>query len=95
MSNNSTPSSGLKPSVDLSITGDYDYLLKTLIIGDSAVGKSSLLKRFVDPKGFYPDQNNYCSTIGVDFEIKTFEMDNKVIKMQLWCDQLPQFLPNT
>lgn len=42
---------------------DYDYLFKILLVGDSGVGKSSMLLRFAD--GFFHD--TYVSTIGVDF----------------------------
>jgi len=44
---------------------EYNYLLKTLIIGDSGVGKSSLLSRFAD--NLFID--NFMPTIGVDFRI--------------------------
>merc|ERR1712228_750678 len=48
--------------------------------GDSGVGKSCLLLRFADDKY----SNSYVSTIGVDFKIKTFDLDNKVVKLQIW-----------
>ena len=46
---------------------DYDVLLKMMLIGDSSVGKSVLMKTYVD--GIYTD-DSYVSTIGVDFNIK-------------------------
>jgi Ras-related protein Rab-1A len=59
---------------------DYDYLFKILIIGDSGVGKSCLLVRFADDT--YTE--SYISTIGVDFKIRSIELDSKIIKLQIW-----------
>ena len=42
---------------------DYDYLFKILLVGDTTVGKSSLLIRFIE--NTYQDE--MTSTIGVDF----------------------------
>jgi len=54
--------------------------LKILIIGESSVGKSSLLMRFVDDK-FDPDQP---ATIGVDFKVKTVNVDGNLVKLAIW-----------
>ena len=57
-----------------------NVLFKLLLIGDSCVGKSSLLHRFADD--IYTD--SYISTIGVDFKIKTMMVHEKMVKLQIW-----------
>ena len=59
---------------------DYDYIFKLLIIGDSYVGKSSLLSKYVD-NNF---DENFNSTIGVDFKSKHLDIDDKMVKLQIW-----------
>ncbi|XP_064617249.1 ras-related protein Rab-18A-like [Liolophura sinensis] len=54
--------------------------LKILIIGESGVGKSSLLLRFTDDT-FDPDQ---AATIGVDFKVKTLTVDGNRAKLAIW-----------
>ena len=61
-------------------TADYDVLLKVVVIGDSGVGKSCLLHRYSED-AFSPA---YIATIGVDFNIDTFERDGKIVKLHLW-----------
>jgi Ras-related protein Rab-1A len=59
---------------------EYDYLIKVLLIGDSGVGKSCLLLRFVDDRY----ESNYIATIGIDFRIKTLIINGKRVKIQIW-----------
>src|SRR5690242_13530223 len=59
----------------------YDYLFKIALIGDAAIGKSSILIRFTD-NDFKEDTS---STIGVDFKIVSISLGNDVhAKMQIW-----------
>lgn len=60
---------------------DYDNLFKIVIIGDSNVGKTSLIKTYVNEKF---EDNNVISTIGVDLLFKTIKLNNKNIKLQIW-----------
>lgn len=62
------------------MNSEYDYLFKLLLIGNSGVGKSCLLLRFSDDTY----SNDYISTIGVDFKIKTVELEGKTVKLQIW-----------
>ncbi|XP_007242628.2 ras-related protein Rab-3C [Astyanax mexicanus] len=59
---------------------NFDYMFKLLIIGNSSVGKTSLLFRFADD-AFTPA---FVSTVGIDFKIKTLYKNNKRIKLQIW-----------
>ena len=58
----------------------FDLLAKALIIGDSGVGKSCLFLRFCE--------NNFTAThlatIGIDFKMKTIEVEGKKVKLQTW-----------
>lgn len=58
----------------------YDYLFKLLLIGDSGVGKTSVLFRFSDDAF----NSTFISTIGIDFKIRTIELGDKKIKLQIW-----------
>ncbi|CCK71149.1 Rab family GTPase SEC4 KNAG_0G00930 [Huiozyma naganishii CBS 8797] len=59
---------------------NYDSIMKILLVGDSGVGKSCLLVRFVEDR-FNP---SFITTIGIDFKIKTVDINGKKVKLQLW-----------
>ena len=56
-----------------------DYFFKILLIGDSEVGKSALLLRFVDDT--YSE--DYKNNISVDFKLRTMMFEGKVVKLQI------------
>lgn len=56
---------------------EYDYLFKLVIIGNSGVGKSSLLLRFADDSF----SDSYLTTIGVDSRFRTLPIDGKNVKL--------------
>jgi Ras-related protein Rab-8A len=60
--------------------GQFDYLVKLLLIGDSGVGKSCILLRYCD-NNF---TTNFITTIGIDFKIKTVKCNGKTLKLQVW-----------
>ncbi|XP_006652204.1 ras-related protein RABC1-like [Oryza brachyantha] len=58
---------------------DFDYLFKLLLIGDSGVGKSSLLLRFTADSF-----EDLSPTIGVDFKVKMVNAGGKKLKLAIW-----------
>ncbi len=54
--------------------------LKILIIGESGVGKSSLLLRFTDDVF----DKDLSATIGVDFKVKNLSVDGNITKLAIW-----------
>ena len=54
--------------------------MKLLIIGDSGVGKSSILSRYCEDKF----STAFFNTIGVDFKTKQIVINNTKCKMQIW-----------
>ena len=59
---------------------NINYVFKTIIIGDNGVGKSSILNAYINDKF----STHYSGTIGVDFEIKIEEIEDKIVKLHIW-----------
>jgi Ras-related protein Rab-2A len=62
------------------MTTSFNYLFKFIIIGDSSVGKSNLLLRYLNDKF----EDEYQATIGVEFGAKNLEINNINYRIQLW-----------
>jgi Ras-related protein Rab-11A len=59
---------------------EYTMLFKIVIIGDTYVGKTNILSRYISNE-FDPNSN---STIGVELTTKTYNFDNNDVKVQIW-----------
>lgn len=57
-----------------------DYLFKVVVVGDSAVGKSNLMSRYVRNEF----DSNSKATIGVEFQTQSMAIDGKEVKAQIW-----------
>ena len=61
-------------------TSYFDLKYKIMVLGESKVGKTSLIKRYVK------DQFGgvYLTTVGMDFQDKIIEIEDKKIRLQIW-----------
>ncbi|GAA0184918.1 hypothetical protein Leryth_011423 [Lithospermum erythrorhizon] len=55
-------------------------LLKVIVLGDSGVGKTSLMNQYVHKKF----SQQYKATIGADFVTKELQMDDRLVTLQIW-----------
>ena len=62
------------------VVSAFDHIFKVVVIGDSGVGKSSLVARYTDD--FF--EEGMAATIGVDFKVKTVAVAEKKIKLTMW-----------
>ena len=66
---------------DESISNDkYDEKLKFMVLGETRVGKTSLIRKYI--KNQFGD--NYLTTVGIDFQEKLIQVNDKLILLQLW-----------
>lgn len=59
---------------------EFDYTLKIIIIGDSGIGKSSIMTRYHENKFF----ENHIPTVGVSYASRILLVENLKIKLQIW-----------
>ena len=57
-----------------------DYKLKIVIVGDSGVGKTNLIRRFIANEF----NINSKATVGVEFSSKAFKINDKIFKIEMW-----------
>ncbi|XP_053742165.1 ras-related protein Rab-19 [Synchiropus splendidus] len=62
------------------IEDTFDFLFKIILVGDSDVGKTCVVQRF--KSGIFMERQQ--NTIGVDFTVRTLDIDGKKVKMQVW-----------
>ena len=75
MSNQNLRESNTKSDLD-----EYDIKLKIMVLGESMVGKTSLITRYTNDKF----GGRYLCTVGIDFQKKIIEKNNKRVLMQIW-----------
>ena len=67
------------------MAGRKKVLLKVIILGDSGVGKTSLMNQYVNKKF----SNQYKATIGADFLTKEVMVDDRLVTMQARARRTP------
>ncbi|CAM5998969.1 unnamed protein product [Sphagnum balticum] len=58
----------------------FDYSFKFILVGDTGVGKTSIISRFIDNKF----EGHHEFTVGVEFGTKIIAINGKAIKLQIW-----------
>ncbi|XP_071852085.1 ras and EF-hand domain-containing protein homolog isoform X2 [Apostichopus japonicus] len=74
------PQIPVKPVAPKIPQGTPERMYKIVLAGDAAVGKSSFILRLC--KGIF--HNNLNSTLGVDFQVRTMDIDGRITSVQLW-----------
>ncbi|XP_031572326.1 ras-related protein Rab-13-like isoform X2 [Actinia tenebrosa] len=68
--------------MSLSKTKEFDLQYKVIVIGETAVGKSSLIRRYANPE--QPFTSNMISTVGIDFVNVDTKVDDLTVRLQIW-----------
>lgn len=67
-------------TIGMSISKRYDVLLRLLLVGETGVGKTCLLCRYINNEFI----SAHISTIGIDFKMKTLQIGERIVKVQIW-----------
>ena len=62
------------------MTAEPNHTFKILTIGESGVGKTCVLRRFVENKFL----KNHLATIGIDFKTRVINLNGLTIKLKVW-----------
>ena len=62
------------------MSNEPKYTFKILTLGESGVGKTCILRRFVENKFL----KNHLATIGIDFRAKTIQINGYEVKLKIW-----------
>jgi GTPase SAR1 family protein len=65
---------------DIKASSGFDIHIKLLMLGDSGVGKSSLVLQYANEEF----TSNFVTTIGIDYKIKLLNLGKTVVKLQIW-----------
>ncbi|CAJ1057351.1 ras-related protein Rab-19 [Xyrichtys novacula] len=69
-----------RPSAESETEESFDFLFKIILVGDTDVGKTCMVQSFKSGIFIEKQQN----TVGVDFTVRTLDIDGKKVKMQVW-----------
>lgn len=64
----------------LTLSGNASYLFKIVFLGEGAVGKTSLVGRFV----YDSFEGDYLATIGTDIHLKMVQVEETLVKLVIW-----------
>ena len=71
------------PEMATHSVGNFDYLIKLIVVGDACAGKSELMQRFASATSSI-DSSPTLATLGVDFRIRRVEIGGARCKVQIW-----------
>ena len=58
----------------------YDMIFKIILIGDTSVGKTNILSKYLTDEF----DSKSKATVGDEFGVKNFKIENNIVKVQIW-----------